>query len=493
MKTRRILNLRRRTPRCSGGMSGMRAEIQSARNRPLARNMLVVVGALALSRVGAFIPTIAAGRPSRPGLDAQLSTQLGNLGFTGVIESTLTPARPSARPAARRPGPAAVVRHDHRPERRQLLRRLPFADDGFGDTQSIAIGIDNNGSSGRPRRPAQPCGARRWSSTTAFYPSLMWNSRFVVALGRPVRQRPGLPVPAAGGDVALLPAAPARRAGVHPADRADRGRRLRLPGRQRRDPRRGAAPAQRGRRATDALRPRLPRGAAGGADHLRHVRAGRSPSSSSRSPLPMRRSTGSRAASAMRSTERRSTARCCSSARPAACACHAVSGASNEMFSDFREHVIGVPQIVPSRDERRLRRPGRERGLRPRAVHGRPGRPLQVPHLAAAQRRPAARVHAQRRVHDPRGRDPPPPRRLRVGARVRAGDAGPRRGPDRPDRPGRAVLARVDPLLATPQDLTERSSRPSSPSSATASSTRARNRTTSAGSSHTASPAADLR
>jgi len=28
-------------------------------------------------------------------------------------------------------------------------------------------------------------------------------------------------------------------------------------------------------------------------------------------------------------------------------ACHQVSGQSNEMFSDFREHVIGVPQVAP--------------------------------------------------------------------------------------------------------------------------------------------------
>ena len=28
-------------------------------------------------------------------------------------------------------------------------------------------------------------------------------------------------------------------------------------------------------------------------------------------------------------------------------ACHAVSGQSNEMFSDFREHVVGLPQIAP--------------------------------------------------------------------------------------------------------------------------------------------------
>jgi cytochrome c peroxidase len=29
-------------------------------------------------------------------------------------------------------------------------------------------------------------------------------------------------------------------------------------------------------------------------------------------------------------------------------ACHAVSGRSGEMFSDFREHVVGVPQVAPA-------------------------------------------------------------------------------------------------------------------------------------------------
>src|SRR5205814_7972371 len=29
-------------------------------------------------------------------------------------------------------------------------------------------------------------------------------------------------------------------------------------------------------------------------------------------------------------------------------ACHAVSGTSNEMFSDFRQHVAATPQVVPS-------------------------------------------------------------------------------------------------------------------------------------------------
>jgi len=35
---------------------------------------------------------------------------------------------------------------------------------------------------------------------------------------------------------------------------------------------------------------------------------------------------------------------------PAGCvACHSVAGESNEMFSDFRTHVLGVPQVAPMR------------------------------------------------------------------------------------------------------------------------------------------------
>ena len=58
--------------------------------------------------------------------------------------------------------------------------------------------------------------------------------------------------------------------------------------------------------------------------------------------------------------------RCCSSARPGASRCHAVSGQSNEMFSDFREHVLAVPQVVPRVTNVAFDGPGAERGLRPR-------------------------------------------------------------------------------------------------------------------------------
>ena len=38
--------------------------------------------------------------------------------------------------------------------------------------------------------------------------------------------------------------------------------------------------------------------------------------------------------------------------------CHAVSGTSNEMFSDFAEHVIGVPQIAPDNGNVKFDGPG---------------------------------------------------------------------------------------------------------------------------------------
>ena len=51
--------------------------------------MFLVVGALALFAWG-VVPIFAFGPSNGPGLDAQLSTQLRALGFTGRIESTLT-------------------------------------------------------------------------------------------------------------------------------------------------------------------------------------------------------------------------------------------------------------------------------------------------------------------------------------------------------------------------------------------------------------------
>ena len=66
---------------------------------------------------------------------------------------------------------------------------------GFGDTQSIAIGIDSNLVVG-PHR-AGPRNMRRAPLVinTAFVPGLMWNSRFAALSGDPFDDRAGFQFP----------------------------------------------------------------------------------------------------------------------------------------------------------------------------------------------------------------------------------------------------------------------------------------------------------
>src|SRR5215212_7664585 len=129
-------------------------------------------------------------------LDRDLEAVLREVGFTGRIESTLE----------RRIG----RRIDH-----QLvgLGRLLWFDtitglkndntcagchsptNGFGDTQSIAIGIQNNGIVG-PHR-LEPRNLRRSPMVinTAFFPKLMWNSRFAALSGNPFDNSAGFLFP----------------------------------------------------------------------------------------------------------------------------------------------------------------------------------------------------------------------------------------------------------------------------------------------------------
>ena len=48
--------------------------------------------------------------------------------------------------------------------------------------------------------------------------------------------------------------------------------------------------------------------------------------------------------------------------------CHAVSGPANEMFSDFKPHVIGVPQIAPVIGNLTFDGPGENEDFRSRAM-----------------------------------------------------------------------------------------------------------------------------
>ena len=376
----------------------------------------------------------ARGRPSADrGVDAQLSTQLRELGFTGRIESTLDrAARPAARPAAGGHGQDALVRHDHRPERRQHLRRLPFADERVRrhavDRDRDRLERDRRTEPSRPPQPA--AGADGAQHRVLPEPDV--ERPLLVALGRPVRSKRGIPLPGARKErrsrtcricstrrrSSRRPSASEAAGFAFPGDndaiRAEVVRRL------------NAAPEYR------TLFARVfPRGASG-RRRSRYEMVARAIAefefSLTFANAPIDRYARGELDAL---TEQEKQGALLFFGEAGCVQCHQVSGASNEMFSDFREHVIGVPQLVPARDQRALRRARRERGLRPGTVHRQSRRPLRVPHFAAAQRRAAAGVHARRRVHEPRGCDPASPRRRRLGAHLHAGGAGPRRGPER--------------------------------------------------------------
>jgi cytochrome c peroxidase len=129
-------------------------------------------------------------------VDAELRAALLRAGFTGRIETTL-PARlgrPVDPPLANLGrllwfDKAGGLHSDntcggcHSPSR------------GFGDTQSIAIGIQNNNLVG-PHRTG-PRNQRRTptAANTAFYPNLMWNGRFSAPSGNPFDNSQGYSFP----------------------------------------------------------------------------------------------------------------------------------------------------------------------------------------------------------------------------------------------------------------------------------------------------------
>src|SRR5215510_8816735 len=125
-------------------------------------------------------------RAGRDDLDAQLRAVLQDAGFTGRIESTLT---------ARLGRPLDPMKVE--------LGRLLFFDKilglhndnscagchapafGFGDSQPMAIGVDNNDIVGPSR--SGPRNQRRAPliANTIFYPALMWTPRFTALSGDP--------------------------------------------------------------------------------------------------------------------------------------------------------------------------------------------------------------------------------------------------------------------------------------------------------------------
>ncbi len=218
---------------------------------------------------------------------------------------------------------------------------------GFGDTQSIAIGIDNNGLVG-PHR-AGPRNQRRtpMAINTAFFPNLMWNSRFAALSNDPFDNSAGFQFPAPEGlSLSNLPHLLVAQAFIPPTERVEVAG-FDFPG------------------DNFAIRAEVLNRLNASPDYrklfsksFREVKAG--------APITFdmfgkaiaefefilvfanapfdRYAQGDK--NALTEEQKQGALLFFGAAR--CVECHAVAEQSNEMFSDFAPHVIGVPQIAPT-------------------------------------------------------------------------------------------------------------------------------------------------
>jgi cytochrome c peroxidase len=154
---------------------------------------------LVLLALSFLIPNAAANAGPTP-LDLALAQVLSDHGFTGTVGQSL----PQRLGRALDPALADLGRllwfdkigglHDD-----NSCGGCHSPSTGFGDTQSIAIGIQNNNHVG-PRR-AGPRNQRRTPSAinAAFFPALMWNGRFSAPSGDPFDNSQGFLFPAPEG------------------------------------------------------------------------------------------------------------------------------------------------------------------------------------------------------------------------------------------------------------------------------------------------------
>jgi cytochrome c peroxidase len=388
-------------------------------------------------------------------LDQQLETALARQGFTGRIASTLE------------------QRIGHRIDNRLAdLGRLLFFDtvtglnndnncsgchsptNGFGDTQSIAIGIDNNGVVGAGR--AGPRNQRRTPmvANTAFFPNLMWNSRFASLSNDPFDNSAGFLFPPPEGlSLSYLPHLLVAQAFIPPTERVEVAG-FAFPG------------------DNFDIRNEVLRRINGVAEYRKRfgkifhsVRAGGPITfdmfgsaiaefefTLAFADAPIDQFARGRK-NALTDDQKRGALLFFGKAQ--CVACHKVSGESNEMFSDFSQHVIGVPQIAPVAGNVTFDGPGQNEDFGLEQVTGdsndrymfrtSPIRNVALQpaffHNGAFTRLEDAVRHHLDVFTSARNYSP-----------VAAGVAPDLMAPMGPIEP---VLARVDPILATPTNLTD--------------------------------------
>jgi cytochrome c peroxidase len=217
---------------------------------------------------------------------------------------------------------------------------------GFGDTQSIAIGIQNNGIVGPHRTGPRNMRRTPMVINNAFYPRLMWNSRFAALSSNPFDNSAGFSFPAPEGmALSSQPHLLTAQAFIPPTERTE-------------------VTGMDFVGDNDAIRAEVIN-RLNGIEAYRKLFGQAFPKVKAGNPItydmfaraiaefeftltfadaPIDRfARGQR--NALTEEEKKGALLFFGAARCSAC--HSVSGQSNEMFSDFKDHVIGVPQIAP--------------------------------------------------------------------------------------------------------------------------------------------------
>lgn len=420
------------------------------------RQCELTVALLALMAVGVVVLTPGAFASSGDdSLDEQLSAVLTQHGFTGRVGSSLE--RKLGRKIDNQlAGLGRLAFHDS---------LLGLNDDnscagchaaplGFGDSQSIAIGVENNNIVGPDR--TGPRNQRRAPIVlnNVFFPALMWNSRFNAVSGNPFDNSAGFQFPLPEGfSLSALPHLLTAQAFIPTTEKPEMtGFHPSVPG------------TNEGIRAAVVERlnanaeyrklfgqnfPEVKSGAAVTYEMLaRAISEFEFTLVFADAPID-KFARGQR--NAMTDDQKRGALIFFGSGN--CVSCHAVSGQSNEMFSDFRQHVAGIPQIAPAGGNVTFDGPGANEDFGLEQVTGNPNdryafRTSPLRNLALqptffhngcfTKLEDAVRYHLDAIGSAP-GYNP-----------VAAGVDADLQGPQGPMAP---VLARIDPALATPVTL----------------------------------------
>ena len=296
----------------------------------------------------AVAPVTAAPSVASGDLDATLRTYLTSHGFTGQVASTLE-TRLGRRIDRQLADIGRQLWFDpiHGLNGDNTCAGCHSPTNGFGDTQPIAIGIDNNRVVGPDRRGPRNQRRTPMAINAAFYPTLMWNSRFFARSGDPFDNRRGFEFPAPEGiSLSRLPHLLTAQAFIPPTERTEAAG-FHFPGGNddiRREVLRRLNASANYRRLFARVFPEIDAGGPITFDHFaRAIAEFQFTLVFADAPID-RYARG--VENALTTSEKQGAV--LFFGRAGCVKCHAVAGRSNEMFSDFRQHVAGVPQIAPS-------------------------------------------------------------------------------------------------------------------------------------------------